>query len=123
MPKSTLKTWSARIAAPTMIALAAALAPAATAQAATPNTFTLCNYGSGYDAQASFPARGGFSTYVVPPGSCTSVTLSGNVNEAVNLKALNSGGSYTFGGFSYNDASGATVHTSGSYGAVGWRLV
>lgn len=122
MQKSALKTWSARVVAPVVIALTAALAPAATAQAATPNMFTLCNNGSGYDAQASFPARGGFSTYIVPPGKCTSVNLTGNSNEAVELKAHSSSGSYVFGGFSYSDASGVSVFTSGTYGAVGWRL-
>ncbi|GAA3620078.1 hypothetical protein GCM10022223_41170 [Kineosporia mesophila] len=45
------------------------LAGASSASAATVN-FTFCNNASGVVAEAIFPQRGGFSTFVLSPGEC-----------------------------------------------------
>ena len=66
------------------------LAIATASPAAAAGTFRLCNVGSGYTATAHFPARGGFSTYVVGSGQCTSVSTNGG--ESINVRIRNSGG-------------------------------
>ncbi|WP_306368118.1 hypothetical protein [Nocardiopsis sp. CC223A] len=43
--------------------------------AAAAGTFRLCNVASDYTAKAAFSNTGGFSTYVVGPGRCTSVGI------------------------------------------------
>ncbi|MEW1724902.1 hypothetical protein [Streptomyces sp. NPDC093109] len=119
--KSAAKKWSARTAATAMVVAAAVMVPAGLAQAATPNVFKLCNYGSDYDTVAEFPGRGGWSTYVISPGKCYSTTLTGRSNDAVNLVAYKGSAKYVYAGFSYNNATGINITTGGKYGAVSWN--
>ncbi|MCX4824600.1 hypothetical protein OG883_33035 [Streptomyces sp. NBC_01142] len=124
MQKSTLKKWSARIAASTVIAATAALVPAATAQAGTPQQFRLCNYGRGYDTIVEFPNRGGYAFRVLA-GKCTTTHVATSSNEPVKLYAVQglqwpSSRSHLFAGFSYDDKRGIDITTRGTYGAVNW---
>ncbi|GAB3465756.1 hypothetical protein GCM10027570_54310 [Streptomonospora sediminis] len=70
--------------------LTAGLSLAAASPASAAGTFRLCNVGSGYSANAEFPGRGGFSTFVVSSGQCTSVSTNGGESFRVHL--VNSGG-------------------------------
>ena len=54
-----------------ILALGVTAASAVPAAAAT-GTFRLCNMASDYTAYATFSNTGGFSTYAVGPGQCTS---------------------------------------------------
>ncbi|MFE7777969.1 hypothetical protein ACFU5O_29525 [Streptomyces sp. NPDC057445] len=125
MQKNTLKKWSARIAASTVIAATAALVPAASAQAGTPGLFRLCNYGSNYDTVVELPTQGGYAFRVLK-GKCQDVRLLGATTEVVKLYAVQGnqwpgGRSYVFAGFSYDHKNrGIDITTRGSYGAVNW---
>ncbi|RCV54610.1 hypothetical protein [Marinitenerispora sediminis] len=66
------------------------LSVAAASPASAAGTFRLCNVASDYTATAHFPDRGGFSTHVVSPGQCTSVSTNGGENFYVQIR--NSGG-------------------------------
>ncbi|WP_326592802.1 hypothetical protein [Streptomyces sp. NBC_01294] len=124
MQKGTLKRWSARVAAATAIAATAALIPAASAHAVTPNTFRLCNYGSGYDTVVEFPNQGGYAFRVLA-GKCQTVRIGrGTSNEPLKLHAVQGiwkgPRSYVFAGFGYDDKRGIDITTRGTYGAVNW---
>ncbi|MFD3687652.1 hypothetical protein ACFWTE_22900 [Nocardiopsis sp. NPDC058631] len=82
------KTLTSSLVVGLFLTFGLALATASPASAA--GTFRLCNVGSGYSATAHFPDRGGFSTYVVGSGQCTSVSTNGG--ESFNVRIRNSGG-------------------------------
>ncbi|GGU76713.1 hypothetical protein [Lentzea flava] len=67
------------------VAAAAALIGAAPASAASAGMIDVCSYGN-YATQVEFPNRGGFSTWIVSPGSCQSTWIGyGRVNEPINI--------------------------------------
>ncbi|MGW0792715.1 hypothetical protein ACWD04_31985 [Streptomyces sp. NPDC002911] len=47
---------------------------AGSASAAVPNTFKVCAYGN-YTAVGELPQQGGFSTYLIRPGTCEQIPL------------------------------------------------
>ncbi|MFJ3793433.1 hypothetical protein [Kitasatospora sp. NPDC090091] len=96
-------------------ALAAVLVPAGAAQAATPGQFTLCSDGY-YGSYAEFPDRH-MATRIVQPGTCTTLWLSGRSKDYVVLHQDNGA---IVGSFSYDDAAGAGVSTTGNSWATGW---
>ncbi len=72
----------------TTAGLAASVLLPATAHADGVN-FRFCNV-SGSDEYVQFPYRGGFSSYIVPPGGCWSAVLSGVASdEAVGYRNYN----------------------------------
>jgi DNA-directed RNA polymerase specialized sigma24 family protein len=99
------------------LAVAVATIPATAAQADTWGQFTLCSDGY-YNSYAVFPERN-LATTIVDAGSCTTLNLSGNVKELVDLYEDN--GTFV-GQFAYNDNSGAGVSTTGDSGAPGYYL-
>ncbi|WP_374777460.1 hypothetical protein OG756_36475 [Streptomyces sp. NBC_01310] len=124
MQRSTLKRWSARVAAATAIAATAALVPAASAHAVAPNTFRLGNYGSGYDTVVQFANQGDYAFRVLA-GTCQTVRLGrGTSNEPLKLHAghgiWKGPRSYVLAWFSYDHKRGIDITTRGTYGAVNW---
>ncbi|MGW2701635.1 hypothetical protein [Streptomyces sp. NPDC001340] len=124
MKKSTLKKWSARVAATTMVAVGAALMPAAGAQAATPGLFSVCNNGSNFQVQAEFPpAPGddGGKTAWLTRGNCSIMAPWAWGNQKVVIRARNaSGQTYDFAKFSFPSKAGVNVKVRGSYGSIIW---
>jgi hypothetical protein len=90
--------------------LAAALLPAAAAAAATPGKFTLCSQGP-YSSYASFPARGGMQTQIIPQGACRTYDLGGSANEQVNVYKYLSAGGQLIGSTIYNGSVGEKIVT------------
>ncbi|SCL40915.1 hypothetical protein GA0074692_6047 [Micromonospora pallida] len=83
------KTWRPVVVGALVLAgLTTAATPAA---AATTNRTGLCNKGTGFSATLQFPARGGFSSHVVEPGKCWSITLAGGSTEPVYVYAHGNG--------------------------------
>ncbi|SDJ03604.1 hypothetical protein SAMN05192558_10442 [Actinokineospora alba] len=64
----------ATVVAAASLGIGGATLTASTAEAATAS-FQLCNYGSDYVVSAEFPDLGGFSTYAVSPGRCTTTSV------------------------------------------------
>jgi hypothetical protein len=83
----------------------------ATAKVVTPDQagdFELCSEG-GYDSQAVFPDRGGFATFIVPPGWCYVFPYGGTSNEQVDV--YDSDNNQYIGSTIYNGLVGETVVT------------
>ncbi|AUY53467.1 hypothetical protein [Streptomyces sp. CB01881] len=95
--------------------LTAVLVPAGAAQAATPGQFTLCSDGY-YSSYAEFPGRH-LATKIVAPGTCSTLNLSGNTKEFVVLHQDNGA---IVGSFSYDDAAGTGVSTTGNSWSTGY---
>lgn len=93
---------SAPVAGVIAIAAMAVIAPAAAASAASAN-FELCAQGN-YSTFAQFPDRGGYTTNVVSPGHCLSLSLSGLSTDPI----------YVYG----YQASNAPVITAFSVGST-----
>ncbi|TDQ45727.1 hypothetical protein [Actinorugispora endophytica] len=87
---SRLRAIAISLAVGVLISLGVSLAAAAPASAA--GTFRLCNTASDYSASAVFPDRGGFSTYTINPGQCTSVSTNGGESYYIHATKFNSGG-------------------------------
>ncbi|SNQ50181.1 conserved exported hypothetical protein [Frankia canadensis] len=87
--------------------LVALVLPATAASASTPGKLTLCSNG-GFDSYAEFPGRGGFSTYIIPAGTCHTTNLGGSVIEQVNVHKGN--GAY-IGSTIYNGSVGLVIVT------------
>ncbi|MFC7330758.1 hypothetical protein [Marinactinospora rubrisoli] len=89
---------------------------AAASPAAAAGTFRLCNVGSGYTASAYFPGRGGFSTFAVGSGQCTSVSTDGG--ESFYVEITNAGGRHKATGL-YSIPSGRSMQfsTGGTFAA------
>ena len=102
------------LAATLLLAAGLSVAAAAPASAAA-GTFRLCNVGSDYSAWADFPA-GHFSTFVVNPGQCTSVSTNGGEDFYVTIQ--NSGGRMK-STTSYHIPAGRNMHfsTGGTFAA------
>ncbi|MFI1397951.1 hypothetical protein [Streptomyces sp. NPDC020681] len=119
MQKSTLKKWSARIAACTVVVASAVLVPVATAQAAIPGVFSVCNNGTNFTLQADLPPTGfrqGWSSHILNRGQCAMVILGTGYNQSVRLEIENSGGRFkNFGGFTFPTAKGVHVNVRGSF--------
>lgn len=98
-------------------AAAACLVMGTPAQAATPYRFTLCSDGY-YTSYAVFTASHS-STKLVDPGTCTTVVLGNQSKDLVELYQSN--GRY-IGFFSFNDAAGVGVSTTGTASAAGFYL-
>ncbi|MFF0410532.1 hypothetical protein ACFYUY_08835 [Kitasatospora sp. NPDC004745] len=96
-------------------ALTVVLVPAGAAQAATPGQFTLCSDGY-YSSYAEFPNRH-FATRIVEPGTCSTLNLSGESKEFV---VLHQGNGAIVGSFSYDDAAGTGVSTTGNAWSTGY---
>jgi hypothetical protein len=85
--------------------------PIAKAKAVRPDqagNFELCSEG-GYYSYASFPDRGGASTYLVPNGWCYVFPYGGNSNEQVNVYDANN--NQYIGSTIYNGSVGETIVT------------
>ncbi|MEC3975227.1 hypothetical protein [Amycolatopsis sp. H20-H5] len=85
-----------------------AFGSAGVAQAATPGTLYLCSGGS-YASVASFPERGGFSTYVVNAGTCQSFNYGGDHAERVDIEMVYP--DRYIGSFTYDGRAGANIRT------------
>ncbi|MEU0241476.1 hypothetical protein ABZ234_27645 [Nocardiopsis sp. NPDC006198] len=108
------KALTSSVLAGLLLTFGLALAAASPASAA--GTFRLCNVGSGYSAQATFPDRGGFSTYVVNSGQCTSVSTNGNEGYYVTIR--NSGGRLkSTGGYHIPSGRSVDFSTGGTFAA------
>lgn len=95
-------------------AVAAAVAATAVvltpvANASSPGRITVCAEG-GHDAWARFPARGGWTTNIVPSGHCYGWDTGHTGPERVDV--FSSGGG-EIGAFTYDGRQGATVVVSG----------
>lgn len=125
---ASLRRMSAVVGTAAAVMAALAATAGAAAAATTANQFTLCATGN-YAAFAVFPNRGNFSTFVVNPGNCTTVHLSGMTNDSVAVKGEFNGtgpnggtsgsstGSRTIGSFSFNDSVGGGADAAGTTGA------
>ncbi|MFJ8622978.1 hypothetical protein ACIRD3_09025 [Kitasatospora sp. NPDC093550] len=114
-PNGTMARRLATAAALGAASLAAALAPAGAAQAATPGQFTLCSDGY-YSSYAEFPDRH-FATTIVNPGTCATIGVSGRSKDLVVLHQANGA---VIGGFSFDDATGTGVSTTGNAWSAGY---
>ncbi|MFD0276385.1 hypothetical protein ACFVHB_21120 [Kitasatospora sp. NPDC127111] len=95
--------------------LATVLVPAGAAQAATPGQFTLCSDGY-YSSYAEFPERH-FATKVVNPGTCATISVTGRSKDVVVLRQANGA---VIGDFSFDDATGTGVSTTGYAWSAGY---
>ncbi|MFG3712544.1 hypothetical protein ACIBTZ_20555 [Micromonospora sp. NPDC049460] len=76
----------------------AGLATAATpASAASTNRTGLCNKSTTYSSTLEFPYRGGFTSNLVGPGKCWSITLAAGSTEPVYVYAHGSGATVFLG--------------------------
>ncbi|MFI1398228.1 hypothetical protein [Streptomyces sp. NPDC020681] len=119
MQKTALKTWSARLAATTVIAATAALIPAGSAQAGTPHIFALCNTGRNYDVRvdirSSNPRVQSVTQTGIKPGKCWSAHRPLGTSDHVVLTSSNGFGQrHVFGWFDYDPRQGVSVHTRNS---------
>ncbi len=64
-----------------MLAAVGAGAVLSTTPASAAAKLTLCSYGN-YSAYATLPQQGGFATYTVAPGHCSSINVSGSTTYA-----------------------------------------
>ncbi|GAA2706952.1 hypothetical protein ACFY2R_30240 [Micromonospora olivasterospora] len=100
-----------------IVGLLAAAATVGTLASATPafastGTTTVCSKGN-YGSQLVFVNRGGFATFVMPPGKCTSVHFGKYRSERVDVYGYN--GAKVFLGYAYiNDWKRSTFNTYGS---------
>ncbi|MEV0083951.1 MULTISPECIES: hypothetical protein [Saccharopolyspora] len=103
------KRWTGRgIALAVAAGAALTMGTFGTAQAATPGVFKLCSKGS-YDSYATFPERGGFSTFVVRSGECQDFNYGGNGPERVDIVNANSDG--VIGSVTYDGRAGLNIAT------------
>ncbi|MER7752807.1 hypothetical protein [Kitasatospora sp. NPDC097643] len=114
-PNGTIPRRLATAAALGAAALATALAPAGAAQAATPGQFTLCSDGY-YSSYAEFPDRH-FATRIVDPGTCATIGVSGRSKDIV---VLHQADGAVIGSFSFDDATGTGVSTTGNAWSAGY---
>ncbi|MET8759876.1 hypothetical protein [Lentzea sp. NPDC004782] len=100
--------WMIRVLAVAVAVVAAlAVSPLGSAQAATPGVFELCS-GGDFSSYAEFVERGGFSTYVVEPGTCQQFAYGGDHAERVDIHVLD--GQY-IGSLVYDGRAGVNVCT------------
>ncbi|CAO5155186.1 Streptomyces killer toxin-like beta/gamma crystallin domain-containing protein [Frankia sp. AiPs1] len=90
--------------------VAAVAGPASTASASTPGKLTVCSQG-GYDSHVVFPGRGGWSTYLIQPGTCYTSTISGTINEQIDVYQYD-GRDHYLGSTIYNGSVGLVVVTT-----------
>ncbi|MFJ3927697.1 hypothetical protein [Streptomyces sp. NPDC090022] len=121
MKKSSLKIWSARVAAATVVTATATLVPATSASAATPRLFSICNNGTDFTVQAEFPAAPGdygWKSAWLKKGYCSLVHVE-NDDQRVVIRAKNaSGQTYQVAKFTFPAERGVDVKVRGSYGSV-----
>ncbi|GAA4531710.1 hypothetical protein [Amycolatopsis samaneae] len=106
------------------VAAAALLAtPAASAAPAASGALKLCSQGN-YPSTVEFPARGGFSTFVINPGQCHTTTGLGDRDsyEDINVYGFDGAGNrFGAGSGHFNPHRGGNVITYGTPGNA-WAL-
>ncbi|MCW3820146.1 hypothetical protein ONA91_37520 [Micromonospora sp. DR5-3] len=101
-----------------IVGLLAAAATVGTLVSASPafastGTTTVCSKGN-YGSQLVFVDRGGFATFVVSPGHCSSVHFGKYSSERVNVYGYKSGAKVFLGYAFINDWKTSTFNTYGS---------
>jgi len=124
---TTLKRAALSIGTVGAAATAAALlaTPAASAAPTASGALELCSQGN-YSSVVEFPARGGFSTFVISPGQCHTTTGLGDRDsyEDINVYGIDGAGNrfgVKGGNGHFNPSRGGTVITYGTPGDA-WAL-
>ncbi|MFD9895271.1 hypothetical protein ACFWY9_38525 [Amycolatopsis sp. NPDC059027] len=113
MPSATRKIF---LGAAALGAIAVGVVPG-TAQAATTasGTFRLCNVGTDYSVYATFPDRGGFSSYVLSYGQCWNGDIGPSEAFYLNVRRANNSEEFSTYRDYTNNAPSTVVTTQNTF--------